>query len=240
MSCISVASTLVPVSPTFDRFTDFASGRYFGVAVIRRLDRIGASGVVLAKRIVMRRIYAVVVVVAFAATSEACAKRNQPVAQPSPPTVTEAPPPPPPLPASVAEPVVPSDASLTDEESFARKSLEELNAERPLGHAFFDYDSATLRAQDLSILQVNAAWLTKWPSTQITIEGHCDSRGSAEYNLALGERRAVAVRSYLASLGVSGDRLTTVSKGKEQPFCYEENENCWQQNRRGHFIITAK
>ena len=77
-------------------------------------------------------------------------------------------------------------------------------------------------------------------STKVTVEGHCDSRGTAEYNLALGERRANAVKSYLASLGVTADRVTVVSKGKEQPFCNEENESCWAQNRRGHFIITAK
>ena len=75
---------------------------------------------------------------------------------------------------------------------------------------------------------------------RITLEGHCDSRGSAEYNLALGQRRASAAKDYLVSLGVSGDRITVVSKGKEQPVCTEENDACWQQNRRGHPIITAK
>ena len=70
------------------------------------------------------------------------------------------------------------------------------------------------------------------------IEGHCDSRGTAEYNLALGEQRAKAVQDYLVSLGVAADRVQIVSKGKEQPFCSDENESCWQQNRRGHFMIT--
>ena len=74
----------------------------------------------------------------------------------------------------------------------------------------------------------------------MTVEGHADSRGSSEYNLALGNRRATAVKDYLVSLGVPAGRITVVSKGKEQPFCTEENEACWQQNRRGHFIITAK
>jgi peptidoglycan-associated lipoprotein len=74
----------------------------------------------------------------------------------------------------------------------------------------------------------------------VTVEGHCDSRGSAEYNLALGERRAAAAKDYLVSLGVAADRITAVSKGKEQPACTEENETCWAQNRRGHFIIIAK
>jgi len=82
--------------------------------------------------------------------------------------------------------------------------------------------------------------MKRWTSTQVTVEGHCDSRGSSEYNLALGSRRADAVKSYLTSLGVPGSRITVVSKGKEQPFCSDDSESCWQQNRRGHFLITAK
>jgi peptidoglycan-associated lipoprotein len=82
--------------------------------------------------------------------------------------------------------------------------------------------------------------MKKWTSTQVQIEGHCDSRGTSEYNLALGERRAAAVKDYLVSLGVPAERISTVSKGEEQPFCADETESCWQQNRRGHFIITAK
>jgi len=78
------------------------------------------------------------------------------------------------------------------------------------------------------------------PNVRITIEGHCDSIGTTEYNLALGERRAKAVKEYLVSLGIPGDRVATVSKGKEQPVCTDENEACWQRNRRGYHIITAK
>ena len=89
-------------------------------------------------------------------------------------------------------------------------------------------------------LQKNADWLKRWTSTRITVEGHCDSRGSAEYNLALGTRRAESVKKYLASLGVAESRMTVVSKGKEQPACAAENEACWQRNRRGHFVFTAK
>jgi peptidoglycan-associated lipoprotein len=74
----------------------------------------------------------------------------------------------------------------------------------------------------------------------VTIEGHADSRGTAEYNLALGGRRAGAVRAYLVSLGIAGDRLLAVSRGEETPQCTEENEACWQRNRRGHFVFTAK
>jgi len=119
-------------------------------------------------------------------------------------------------------------------------SLEELNAKQPLQDVFFDYDKSTLRDEGRAALQKNTEWLKRWGSTRITIEGHCDSRGTAEYNLALGERRAAATRDYLVSLGIPADRVMAVSKGKEQPFCFQENEDCWQQNRRGHFIVTAK
>jgi peptidoglycan-associated lipoprotein len=183
----------------------------------------------------------VVIVIACAAIVAAgCGRRSQPVvASPPPSAVIDTPPAPPPPPDPAPDPPAPV-ASLTEEEIFARKSLDELNAERPLGDVFFDFDSASLRNSDLTGLQANAQWLNKWTSTRITIEGHCDSRGTAEYNLALGERRAAAARSYLVSLGISADRITTVSKGEEQPFCGDDHESCWEQNRRGHFIIATK
>jgi peptidoglycan-associated lipoprotein len=118
--------------------------------------------------------------------------------------------------------------------------VDQLNAERPLDDVFFDLDKSEIRNDGKAPLQKDAEWLKKWTSTRITVEGHCDSRGSSEYNLALGSRRADAVKSYLASLGVAENRITVVSKGKEQPFCTDENDSCWQQNRRGHFLITAK
>ena len=97
-----------------------------------------------------------------------------------------------------------------------------------------------MRDEARGALTTNADWMKRWTSTQVTIEGHCDSRGSSEYNLALGSRRAESVKAYLVSLGVAANRITVVSKGKEQPFCSDESESCWQQNRRGHFIVTAK
>ena len=131
-------------------------------------------------------------------------------------------------------------APLTEDQIFAQKSLEQLNAEKPLGEVFFDLDESSIRDDARPVLQRNADWMKRWTSTQVTVEGHCDSRGSSEYNLALGTRRATSVKDYLVNLGVPANRITVVTKGKEQPVCTEENESCWQQNRRGHFIITAK
>ena len=157
---------------------------------------------------------------------------------PAPPAAPVVPPPPPPPPAPPATP--PSNPVLSEEEIFKNKTLEQLNAERPLSDVFFDLDQATIRDEARGLLQKDVDWLKRWSGTRITVEGHCDERGSTEYNLALGERRANAVREYLMALGVPGTRVQIVSKGKESPFCSESNEGCWQQNRRGHFVITAK
>jgi peptidoglycan-associated lipoprotein len=118
--------------------------------------------------------------------------------------------------------------------------VDDLNKEKPLGDVFFDYDSSTLKDEGRSALQKNADWLKRWSSVAFTVEGHCDNRGTPEYNLALGERRASAVRDYLVSLGVAASRVQAVSKGEEQPFCRDDTESCWSQNRRGHFLITGK
>src|SRR5258708_4199646 len=102
--------------------------------------------------------------------------------------------------------------------------------------AYFDYDKADIRPDARTALSKTADFLKSKPSIKVTIEGHCDERGSTEYNLGLGVRRANAVKQYLESLGVPADRLNTTSFGKEKPFCTESNEACWQQNRRGHFV----
>jgi peptidoglycan-associated lipoprotein len=170
----------------------------------------------------------------------ACSKKAPEVAPPPPPTpaAPAAPPAPPAPPAPAPAPAAPKP--LSEEEIFAGKTLEQLNAERPLGDVYFDLDESSIREDARGPLQKNAEWMKRWTSTRIMIEGHADERGSAEYNLALGDRRASAVRSYLVNLGIPENRITVTSKGKESPFCTESNENCWQQNRRGHFIITAK
>jgi peptidoglycan-associated lipoprotein len=102
--------------------------------------------------------------------------------------------------------------------------------------AYFDYDKADIRPDAREALSKTADFLKAHPQFKVTIEGHCDERGSTEYNLGLGDRRASAVKQYLVSLGVSAGSLSTVSFGKEKPFCRESNEACWQQNRRGHFV----
>ncbi len=102
--------------------------------------------------------------------------------------------------------------------------------------AYFDYDSAEIRSDAKEALRKTADFLKNYPHQRVTIEGHCDERGSTEYNLALGDRRASAVRQYMIGLGIPADRFNTVSYGKEKPFCMESSEACYQQNRRGHFV----
>lgn len=102
--------------------------------------------------------------------------------------------------------------------------------------AYFDFNKADIRPDAREALTKTADFLRNYPQIRATVEGHCDERGSTEYNLALGDRRASAVKQYLVSLGISADRLSTVSFGKEKPSCSEHNETCWQQNRRGHFV----
>jgi peptidoglycan-associated lipoprotein len=179
---------------------------------------------------------------ALALAAAGCGKKVPPPApaQPPPtpttaPTPPPAPPPPPPAPLPP-----PAPRPVSEDEIFGRKSVDQLNAERPLDDVYFDLDKAEIRDDARSSLQKDADWLKKWGSTRVTLEGHCDSRGSAEYNLGLGSRRATAVKDYLVNLGVPAGRIVVVSKGKEQPVCGDETESCWQQNRRGHFIITGK
>jgi peptidoglycan-associated lipoprotein len=132
-------------------------------------------------------------------------------------TVNAPPPPPPPPPAG--------------------PSIEELFA-RDVKDAFFDFNKSDIRPDAREALGKTADFLRNHAQVKVTIEGHCDERGSTEYNLGLGDRRASATKQFLVSLGISADRMNTVSYGKEKPFCMEHNETCWQMNRRGHFIMA--
>jgi peptidoglycan-associated lipoprotein len=132
-------------------------------------------------------------------------------------TVTQPPPPPPP-PAAAPSP--------SDEDLFGQNVKD----------IYFDYDKSDIRADQQASIQADAQFLNQHPNISFTIEGHCDDRGSTEYNLALGDQRAGAVKNALTSAGVNASRVKTISYGKEKPFCLEDNEACWQQNRRGHLV----
>jgi peptidoglycan-associated lipoprotein len=119
-------------------------------------------------------------------------------------------------------------------------NLEELNKAGYLKDTFFDTNKAELRSDARDALAADASWLRGHPSVRILIEGHCDERNTEEYNLALGWRRANAAKAYLATLGVGTDRIATISYGEERPFATCHDESCWWQNRRVHFVITAR
>jgi peptidoglycan-associated lipoprotein len=109
-----------------------------------------------------------------------------------------------------------------------------------LKDVFFDFDKYDVRADDAKILDGNAAWLKSNANNLVLIEGHCDERGTNEYNLALGERRAKATMNYLVAQGIQANRITIISYGKERPVCSEKSEGCWQKNRRAHFLVKAR
>ena len=172
----------------------------------------------------------------------ACAKKQPPLGpQPAPPTSAAPPPvaaPAPPAPPQRIEESVPVPS--IGEDGISNRTLEDLNRNSPLQPAYFGLDSSELDDAGRAIVASNAEVLKKYPTWMVTVEGHCDERGTAEYNLALGERRAVAVKTYLVALGISPDRLRTVSYGKEFPFDAGHTETAWSKNRRAHFVITSK
>jgi peptidoglycan-associated lipoprotein len=139
-----------------------------------------------------------------------------------------------------AEPAVADDT----EDPFLSEDMQVVNDEmKRRGFAsdvYFQYDESELSDEARDQLARNADLVKGQPQFQLTVEGHADSRGTNEYNLALGERRANAVRSYLTSLGVGAERLRTISYGEERPVCTEEDESCWSQNRRGHMVVTGR
>jgi len=118
----------------------------------------------------------------------------------------------------------------------AEPTLQQL-FDREVKDAYFDYDKAEVRTDAREALSQTAQFMRSYPQLKVVIEGHCDERGSTEYNLALGDRRAAAAKQYMTSLGISADRLETVSYGKERPFCTASTEECYQQNRRAHIIM---
>ena len=116
----------------------------------------------------------------------------------------------------------------------------EFMAVAALKEVYFDYDKYDIRAEDAKTLDANAAWLKSNADNLVLIEGHCDERGTNEYNLALGERRAKATMNYLVSQGIQANRITIISYGEERPVCTEKAEGCWAKNRHAHFLVKAR
>jgi peptidoglycan-associated lipoprotein len=193
-----------------------------------------------------RHILVVVLAVATTVVMGACARRQSaPITKPQPaPPITE----PAAVPQAPAAPrgaqavvdTQPAAGPALSEDALAGRTLEDLNRDSPLRPAYFPLDSSELNDEARTIVAANAEVLKQNPRWVITIEGHCDERGTAEYNLALGERRAAAAMTYLVSLGIAPARLKTASYGDEYPFDREHSEDAWSRNRRAHFVISGK
>jgi len=188
--------------------------------------------------------FAVIAILIAALSVGACGKKNPPVARPLPPppapttpstTATRPPAPPEPVPETSA---IPPEPTIKDDPMAG--DLDTINKNSPFQPVFFGLDSYEVDGGGQQALTTNAGILKKYPTWIITIEGHCDERGTAEYNLALGEKRALAAKTYLVSLGVPADRVRTVSYGKEFPFDPGHDEGAWSKNRRAHFVVTSK
>jgi peptidoglycan-associated lipoprotein len=188
----------------------------------------------------LRRFIPVALLVVVALTLTACPKkapvttddmatRTAPV---TPPPATDVTPPPAATPATDVTP----DPLAGD----VAQVNERVRSQGLIGDVFFDYDKSELKTEALDRLAKNADFMLRNRQFTVTIEGHCDSRGTNEYNLALAERRAATARDYMVQLGVAANRLRTVPYGEERPFCTAENDSCWAQNRRGHFVITGR
>jgi peptidoglycan-associated lipoprotein len=179
-------------------------------------------------------IFSLVCVLAFA-FAVSCKQKPKQVAPPPPPQVKEQP---------KVEKVVPpppvKKPELSEEDLFMAKSLEQINREKPLLTIYFDYDKFFIREDAKPVLERNAAWLKKFKTAKFLIEGHCDERGTEDYNLALGEKRAKSAYDYLLSLGIPAERMKTISYGKSQPVDMGHDEAAWQKNRRGQFLVIEK
>ena len=172
----------------------------------------------------------------------ACAKKVPPVAKPIPPPPANTSgdanrPPAPPTPINEPRPV-PVDPAAAD--TLSSSDLDAINKNSPFQPLFFPLDQSEVSVEGQQVLNANAEIMKRYPTWIITIEGHADERGTAEYNLSLGERRALSARNYLVSLGIPADRLRTVSYGKEFPFDPGRTEEAFSKNRRAHFVVTSK
>ena len=194
----------------------------------------------------MTRRYALPVLSLLLALTVACGGKKPPVAQAPPPS---------PFPGAIASgtgtpaarppdpPAIPADTAVrsTPLDSWNSKSIEEINGPNsPMKPVYFLLDSDELDDAAKKALTANAEIMKTYRTWVVTVEGHCDERGTAEYNLALGDRRALAARNYMLTLGIAPERLRTVSYGKEFPFDAGHDEKAWSKNRRAHFMVTSK
>jgi peptidoglycan-associated lipoprotein len=173
-----------------------------------------------------------------------CAKRPVATVSPAPaPAPAPAAPPPAPAPAPPPPPPVaapPAPAPAPAPEPARPAPPKEYRANDALKPIYFDFDKSTVRPGDAKILDASAQWLNSNPNYLLLVEGHCDERGTNDYNLALGDKRAKAAMNYLVAQGVKSDRITIVSYGEERPACTEHNEACWAKNRRSQFLIKER
>ncbi len=178
----------------------------------------------------MKKILVVLLALSLMLFLAACGKKAAKVAPPQGPSVE-----------TVEEPTTQVEKPvLSEEELFQQKSLEELNRDQILKRVHFDFDKYTIRDDMKGILQANANWLLRFPSVEVLVEGHCDERGTIEYNIALGEKRAEAAKNYLVSLGMNAGKIKIISFGKSKPLVQGVDEASYFQNRRAEFVITKK
>jgi peptidoglycan-associated lipoprotein len=185
----------------------------------------------------MNRTWSSPLVLAFvAAVALAAGCSSKPKASSASAAGSSAPSAPAPTPVEPADVVVTPEGSAPDAGSV---TVEDLNRRGYLKDVFFDLDRAEVRGDQREVLDQNGAWLRKRTEVKIIIEGHCDERGTAQYNMALGERRAQTVTDYLVALGIAPSRIQVMSYGKERPFSHGHDDSSWAQNRRAHFVVTA-
>jgi peptidoglycan-associated lipoprotein len=182
----------------------------------------------------MKKVVILIMVLALALVfMSSCHKKAETV--PSTPQAKEQPPA-----AKVDETAKVAQPALSEEELFMSKSLDQINQEKPLAMIFFDFDKYAVRDDAKPVLDQNAVWLNKFKTAKILIEGHADERGTEDYNLALGEKRAKSAFDYLASMGIAPDRMKVISYGKSQPLDPGHDEAAWQKNRRDQFLVIEK
>jgi peptidoglycan-associated lipoprotein len=196
----------------------------------------------------MKRARLSTIILMAAVTVTACVAKKPATGAPAPnpfpgattPATTPSPTPAPPREMPPQPPIIPPDQPVTSGDPLSRAAIEEINKDSPLKPVFFAYDSDVLDDAARKTMADNAEVLKKYGTWVVTIEGHCDERGTAEYNLALGDRRAIAAKNYMVTLGIAAERLRTVSYGNEFPFDPGHEEAAWYKNRRAHFMLTSK